>query len=428
MTELAGPPLPSGDGTRPSAPEEEPEGGGVREVLRNRRFLLLEASGAFASAGYAVYSVSVLFLAYGITGNLLVAGGVLFLEYGIYTATFLIAPLVDRAADKRTILLVCYPLQAAAAGLLALGLFERHLTVAELLGLVAVLAVLWDFVWAVYMISPRILLPKHQLFVGSSITNVFSVGTQIGGYAGGGALLFFVGPSGGAVAYMVLLLAAALPAIPVSLAVDTPPTSSFRETFWSGWEAFRGRAGRAMRSLAGLEIAYGFVSSIPVLLIPAIAYERFAAPAAVYGVLVTAYALGGAAGGVLLGRLNPRRTVGWVLVAASLTTGVLVLLLDATPATTVAFGIVLAGVGAGGTIRFTAKYSWVQASYPPDLLGRLISNLYFFTGVSGSLAVLLVGLVSGVLPLSTLLLLDGAGFVATGVAAIALPSIRRLAF
>lgn len=422
--------VPLGPGPSEMAPTvpEGPSRESPWELLRNRRFLLLETSGSLAGAGYAVYSVSVLFLAYGISGNLLVAGAVLFLEYGIYTGTFLIAPLVDRAKEKRTILLLCYPLQAAAAGALALGLHDHDLSVVELLGLVAVLAVLWDFVWAVYMISPKILLPQRQLLLASGLSNVFSIGTQIGGYAGGGALLFLVGPSGGALAYTVLLLAAAIPAVAVSLRVDAAPTAPFLETFREGWAAFRGRAGRSLRALAGLEMVYGFFAAVPILLIPALAYQRFPQPAEVYGALVTTYALGGAIGGLVLGHINPRRAVGVVLVGASLGGGALVVLLDLTPFSLLAIGALLAGIGAGGTIRYSAKYAWLQASYPAEMLGRLVSNLYFFTGVASSIAVLAVGLASERLSLDSLVLLDGVGLLLAGCLALAIPSVRRLGF
>jgi hypothetical protein len=420
----------------PAAPGEEGNPGtGVepgratfRELLHHRKFLLFEASGALASAGYAIYSISVLFLAYGLTGNLVVAGAVLFLEYGVYTATFLVAPLVDRARDKRALLLVCYPLQALAAALLALGLHRGDLTVPELLGLVAALALLWDFVWAVYMVSPKILLTKPQLLVAGGISNAFSVGTQVGGYAGGGALLFLVGPAGGATAYVVLLVAAILPALFVPLVVADPPRSSFPAAFREGWAAFRGRAGRAMRAFAGVELLYGFFSAVPILLVPALAYQRFPNPSAVYGPLVTAYALGGALGGIVLGRVNPRGSVGLVLIGSSIAVGALVLLLDAIPASLLLLGAVLGGIGAGGTVRYTAKYAWVQATYPAAILGRLISNLYLFGGSAGAVAVLTLGLLSNHLSLAALILLDGLGLLTAGLVAAALPFLRRLNF
>ena len=402
--------------------------GGWKQLLGNRRFLLFEATSAFAGAGYAVYSVSVLFLAYGLTGNLLIAGLVLFIEYGVYTATFLFAPLVDRARDKRTILLACYPVQAAAATILAVALRTGTLSTPLLLGLVFVLAVMWDFVWAVFMIAPPIVLPKRLLFAGDAFGNALSVGTQVGGYAGGGALLYFIGPYGGASAYAVLLVAAALAAVPLALPVDQPPQTRFWETFRRGWDSFRGNAGRALRSLAAVDAVLGFFAVVPPLLIPAIAYQRFSDPAAVYGPLVTAYALGGSFAAIAVGQWNPRRSVGRILVLAPLLGGLGVLALDPFSVSAWTVGGLLAGVGATYSVRNSAKYSWVQGSYASETLGRLVSNLYLFTGISGTIAVLLVGSLSTEVPLVALELLTGLGLIAGGLFALASRSVRRMAF
>jgi hypothetical protein len=402
--------------------------GGWRELLRNRRFLLFEGTSTFASAGYAVYSVSVLFLAYGLTGSLLIAGLVLFIEYGVYTATFLIAPLVDRARDKRTILLICYPIQAVAAGVLALTLHDGTLSVGLLLSLVFALAFLWDFVWAVYMVAPRVVLPKRQLYLANGFSSALSVGTQIGGYSGGGALLYFVGPAGGAAAYTGLLVAALVLAIPLSLPVAPTPGTSVAESFRRGWDAFRGAAGRPLRQLAALETWYGFFVAVPPLLITAIAYERFADPAAVYGILVTLFALGGSAAGIAVGHANPRRAVGWILVLTPLAGGLFVLALLPVSGSLWLAGGLLAGVGATISVRYTAKYAWVQGSFPPEVLARMTANLYLFTGVAGSLAVLAIGLGSSSLSLRTLEYLVAGGFAVAGGLGLAAPLLRRLRF
>ena len=413
----------------PSGPDEtEYRHGGWRELLGNRRYLLYLGSSTFAGAGYAVYSVSVLFLAYGLSGNLLIAGVVLFIEYGVYTATFLVAPLVDRARDKRAILLVCYPLQALAAAALALELHAGTLSVPVLLGLVLVLAVLWDFVWAVFMVAPPIVLPKRQLFVADGLSSVVSVGTQVGGYAGGGALVYFVGPYGGASAYAVLLLAALLFAVPLALPIERPPTTHFLETFRRGWDLFRGKAGARLRALASVDTVFGFFSAVPPLLLPAIAFQRFAPAAPAYAVLVSAYALGGSLAGVVVGHYNPRRRVGTLLVLTPLGAGLGVLALGPSGSTLALLAVLLGGVGAASTVRYNAKYAWVQGSYAPELLGRLSANLYLFAGVAGSLAVLLTGSASVGVPLSTLELLDGIGLLAAGLATVAIPVLRRLAF
>jgi len=409
-------------------PELEYQRGGWRELLANPRYRLLLACQTFSGTGYAVYAVSVLFLAYGLTGNLLIAGAVLFVEYGVYSATFLVAPIVDRALDKRWVLLACFPVQAAAAGALAYELRAGTLSIGVLLGLVFLLAVLWDLDWAVFMVAPRIVLPKRQLFIADGFASVVAVGTQIGGYAGGGALVYLVGPFGGATAYAILLLAATAVTVPLVLTVEASPRTPFWETFRRGWDGFRGSAGRTLSELGGLEILVGFFAAVPPLLIPAIAYQRFASPAEVYGPLVTAFAVGGSAAGIWIGHLNPRRFVGRIVILTPAVAGICVLGLVASASSLIVIALLLAGVGAALAARYTAKYTWLQGTYPPELLGRLSANLYLFTGVSGSIAVLVVGSLSVGVPLGTLMLLDAIGLLIGGVLAIGLPHVRRMSF
>lgn len=425
MAEAGGPLAGSGQGE----PQVEFRRGGWRELLRNRRFLLLELSGALSSAGYAVYSVSVLFLAYGITGNLLIAGFVLFIEYGVYTLTFLIAPWVDRAPDKRTILLVCFPVQAAVSGLIAVEIARGTLTVPVLLAAVLVLALLWDFAWAVYMIAPRMVVEKRLLFAANGVSSAIGVGTQVGGYAGGGALVYFVGPEGGATAYAILLLAAAVAAVPLSLRLaGSQAPSRFIESFREGWAAFRGRAGRALRQFAAVEVLYGFFAALPPLFLTAIAYERFDDPAAAYGILVTAYAVGGSVGGIVVGHYNPRRSVGTLIVTMTLAGGVLTLLLIPSPASALVLAGIFATVGAVFSVRYDAKYTWVRGTFPPETLGRMVSNVYLFTGVSQTVGALVIGFVSPSVSLTALLLFGGAGLIVAGLVTFSVPFIRRLSF
>lgn len=414
--------------TVPPPDESEYRRGGWKELLRNRRFLLLNLSGALSGAGYAVYSVSVLFLAYGITGNLLVAGLVLFIEYGVYTLTFLIAPLVDRAPDKRTILLVCFPIQAATAAVLAFELANGTLTVPFLLAAVLVLALLWDFAWAVYMIAPKMVVEKRLLFAADSVASAIGVGTQVGGYAGGGALVYFVGPQGGATAYAILLVAAALAALPLSLRLERGATQRFVESFREGWAAFRGRAGRAMRQFAGVEMLYGFFAALPPLFLTAVAYERFGDPAAAYALLVTAYAVGGSVGGIVVGHLNPRRSVGVLLVVMPVAAGLLTLLLIPAPSSALLLGTVFAAIGAVFSARYDAKYTWVRATFSTETLGRMVSNIYLFTGISQTIGALAIGTLSSNGDLAALLLFGGIGLVVAGLVAAAIPFIRRLSF
>ncbi len=369
-----------------------------------------------------------LFLAYSRTGNLFVAGLVLFIEYGVYTLTFLVAPIVDRVKDKRTILLICYPLQAITAAILAEQLTAGTLSTAVLLAAVLALATLWDFVWVVQMVVPRLVVPPRLLFAADGLSGAIGTGYQVAGYAGGGALVYLVGPEGGVSAYAILLIAALAAAIPLVLTGAQAPKERFREAFARGWEAFRGAAGRVLRQWASIEVVYGFFSAFVPLLITAIAYEEFTDPSAVYGVLVTAEVLGGAVAGVVAGHYNPRRYVGALLVASPLVAGGAILSLLAVPGELAGLGALLALAGAAIGVRYTAKYSWVRGIFAPERLGRAISNIYFFTGAASSIAAVSLGALSTAIGVPAVIALSGVGLAIAGLLALSLPLVRSLKY
>ncbi|HEV2449538.1 MAG TPA: hypothetical protein VGU43_03900, partial [Thermoplasmata archaeon] len=311
---------------------------------------------------------------------------------------------------------------------LAAALTTGHLGVPLLLAIVFVLAVGWDIAWAVFMVAPPLVLAKRELFVAGGLGSILSVGTATGGYAGGAALLYLVGPAGGATAYAALLVAAAVAAVPLALRVDNPPGTGIVETFREGWRAFRGSAGRALRSVAALEIFLGGFTALPPLLITAIAYRNFADPAAVYGLFVTVYALGGSAAGVVTGHYNPRRSIGLLMALGALAAGLCVLGLLPTGSSELAVAALLGGAGAAVTVRFAARMAWTQGSFPPEILGRMVSNLYLFTGAASTAAVIVVGGFAAGISLTNLELVDGGGLLVGALLSWASPAVRSLAF
>ncbi|MGI0068157.1 MAG: MFS transporter, partial [Thermoplasmata archaeon] len=229
-------------------------------------------------------------------------------------------------------------------------------------------------------------------------------------------------------AYALLLLAAALVTIPLSLRLETSTTEAFWASFRKGWASFQGRAARPLRQFLGVESIYGFFVAVPPLLITAIAYEWFGDPASAYSILVTLYVVGGAIGGVIVGHYNPRRSVGVLLIVAPLVIGIAMLLLLAAPVELVALGALLALADAFISIRYTAKYSWVRATFDPEELGRAVANIYFFTGVSSSVAALTIGVLSTAIGLDGVIVVAGGGLLVAAAVAAAVPFIRTMRY
>jgi hypothetical protein len=413
----------------PRAPAARPGFAGYARLFRRRQFAWFFLCQAVGDAGYAVYAIAVPWLALRTSGSYAIAGLVLGVEFGVYAFSFLAGPVVDRARNLRTILLLGYPSQGVIA--LALGVLAAtgHLTVPVLLVLVVALSWLWDFTWtASNAVPPRIVAPD-ELFPANALLSAISGGNQVAGYAIGAAAILFVGPSAGLLLYGVLNFVAALFVLPLSVPQDPLQSGSWRVGLVDGLRAFWDGGGRPLVPLGSVSAAEAFLAVAPALLILAVANQQGASGSATYGVLFTAFAVGGVAGSVVLGGLNPRGRLGALLLGASAAEGLAI----AAAVLAAPFGVLGAplwfAVGAVDIVFYQGVLVYLQATSPRDLVGRTLTNHYLFRGTGRAIGGVAFGAVLVVAPLLGVGLVDGVALVAlAGGTALVVPSLRRLAF
>ncbi|HLM91904.1 MAG TPA: hypothetical protein VK424_07670 [Thermoplasmata archaeon] len=438
MAEPTPPPVPPSDvgDAMPPTPQVLPSAivapgattRGFRSILANRRYLLYQSSVIVATTGYSVYAVSIPWLAFQNSGSFLVVGLVLFVEVGIYALTFLVAPWVDRTADKRAIFLVGFPIQAVAALILGFTASRGELHLPLLLGLVAVLSVIWDFEWAVFQVAPRLLLSKDELFAAQGISGALGGGAAIGGFAAGAGFILLSGVSGSAYLYAGLLLVATALASRVPLRGAQSAEPGYFAGFLEGWEYLRSAEGRPLLQLGMLDAVVGFFATAPALLITLFADRSFPDPSFAYGILFTAFVVGGVAVDLTLGHFNPRKRIGFVLVGGLAAAAVALALAGIAPpellATAAAWAMAGGALGGYTSGKFTFQWGYV----PGDRLARVTSNLYVFPGVSGAAGALVVGDLAGAIPGSSLVELIAGIFALAVLLALLLPAVRRFAF
>ncbi|MCI4351605.1 MAG: hypothetical protein L3K15_08875 [Thermoplasmata archaeon] len=398
-----------------------------RGLLRNRRFLWYFFQGSSSGVGYAIYAITVPFLAYRITGGFLLPGAVLFVEYLAYSLTFLLGPVVDRAHNKRTILLASYPAMAVIALALGLTFSLGALTPALLLLLVAALSILWDLPWMVGQAAPAWLLPPDALFRSQGLLGVLGGGVELLGYAGGGILLAAAASGTAMYLYAGLLVLATVCSIPLSLTPHRDESTTLRSSFRAGWKMLAGAAGRPLRELAGFSVLRDFFLAAPTLLAVLLA-PHFAHPAAAYSTMFVGYIAGWILGGLVLGRWNPRSFVGPLLLATTGAAGALLALgylatPDLAAVVTVWFLTGMVGAGYLGT-----KYAYLQGTIPSSALARVIANLYLFSGVASAAGGLALGALATTEPLGLWVVVVSVGSVAAAVIGANFRSLRRLAY
>ena len=403
-----------------------PSGGRYRSVLANRQFLIFLGSSNAATVGYAVYSISIIWLAYATSHNFLVVGAVIFIEYACYTLTFLTGPVVDRVRNQRTIFVASYPIQAAAAAVIGLGMLYGFLSVGLLFGLVALISILWDMTWAAMNAAPGVLLAPDEQFAASGVSGAIGGVLTIAGYAVGGTLIILVGADGGMFLYAALLLAGAVMAIPLTIAPPVGPETSFSESFWEGWKLVVGGVGRPLLQLATIDSVEGFFAGAAPILITLLATATYHQSATGYGVLFTAFVAGGVAAGLVLGQWNPRAKVGWVMGAALGATGAAYILAVTVPALLWLGAVAWFAVGLTSSAYLDAKYAFFRGAVGPEKLGRVISNMYLFPGVTSSVGALVIAAVAVSGASVGLGVTVGAAFVAAGALGLALPGVRRM--
>jgi MFS family permease len=402
---------------------------GYYQLLRNRRFLFLWSSGSVGDAGYAVYSISILWLSYQLSGSLLISGLVLFVEFGIYALSFIAGPFVDRVADLRTVLLVGYPLQGVTAAAIGWATLSGHLTVPLLLILVVTISFVWDFTWTASQAALPRIVAKDQLFRANGLTSALSGGNQIAGFAVGGVLILVTGPGGGAMLMAALMGVSAILSIPISApAPKQARDQPIFQDFTDGWKHLMAEPRRPLMQLAVFSALQAFFSGAPALIITLASSTIFTNSSTAYAILFTAFMAGGLVGGLALGQLNPRRHLTPLLVGALLAeAGLIVLTLRLSP-NLIESAVGWFTVGMFDVAFYTGYIAYLQAKTPDGLLGRTTSNMYLFRGMSRATGALLVGAMAflGAVTLGTMVALV---FVAVAVASpLVLPAVRHLEF
>lgn len=408
-----------------------PESGkvlGPLDLVRNRTFVLLTARGTSAGIGYTVYVGTILWLSYRLTGGVFLAGVLIGIETTIYTLTFLASPLIDRIHDKRWVYLACYPVQAGAAFLLGLSYAFGFLTIPLLISIVTLLAVLWDLAWAADSTATRLLFGKENLFVVSGVGTALGGGVDIALYFTAGVILALFGAAGGSYLYAGLLLAATVLAFPLPIQTPNVKKQSYLEGFKEGWKHYKGEAGKGLRHLAVLQFSYGFFISAPLLLLPLYVGQYLEDSQGLYATLYVGYLVGGILIGLVLGWLNPRKSLGPLGIAALVATGVMLLLAEVSRGIVPLEMTVWTLVGVVVTTRTNVFWNYKQGKFAPEVLARISGNSYLFAGISSAAGAFLVGTLSTVWGLPVLTDFVAVGFIASAGVGLTLPGIRTLAF
>ncbi|MBD0671614.1 MFS transporter [Streptomyces sp. CBMA156] len=301
-----------------------------------------------------------------LTGSNSAAGLVLF----CFSAPLLLLPLGGLLADRvrRKPLLVGVNL-AVAVSLLPLLLVDGPGTVWIIYGTATVCGLAGAVLAPAQSALLRSILTERQDFgAAAGLTQSARAGTTLVAPLLGSGLYGWFGGHVVAVADLGVLLLAALSflTLRVDEAAPEPSGLRWRTEVLAGFVHLRGSVG--LRPLVVATAAAGFVLSLLQPVLFALTQHGLHRSPQFLGVLETTEAVGAlggsVAGGLLIGRLGPRRTV----MAGSVVFGLGTVLLLAPSLYAVSAGLVIAGAGIPAALVGLATAA--QASTPPRLMGR----------------------------------------------------------
>jgi MFS family permease len=330
-----------------------------------------------------------------------------------------------------------------------------------------------DLVWIVYLVTfvggtieqffvpaQNALLPRlvveGRLVSANSLISVSSNLARLIGPALGGVIAARLGLNGivlvdsASFLLAALLIAGIASPQPASQSAEPSDATTAREKrgiaqIWREWVAgLRLIAGE--RTLAVLLTLFAIMSlgeGVFGVLFPVYVYRALGGMAQEIGTLMSAQAVGGLVGGLLVGLAGARMMSRWAIGACAAVFGLLDLAIFNAPTVVpsaqsllaVDFGVPLfwivvglfVAVGIPGIGMLTGAQSLLQARAPDAYRGRVFGALGAVGGLLRLIGVVIAGLVTTDMNLITVLNIQGFGYVAAGLLAILLLPPRRSA-
>lgn len=408
-------------------------------TLRQRSFTLLWLGGLISLAGDWVLNVGlpiyVFLLTHSVTATslMVLAGAVPNVLLGSVAGVF-----VDRWDRKRTMVVTNL--------LLALGLLPL------------LLARTADRVWIVYVVmfaestieqfftpAENALLPalvgEEHLVPANSLIALNRNLARLVGPAVGGVVAGFFGLSGivlaDAISFLLAGLLIALIAVKGGAKAPTRPEPDLAAAeagalarVWREW-ADGLRVIVSVRTLAVLLAVFAFTAlgeGVFGVLYPVFVNRVLHGAALQIGELMSAQAVGGLIGGVLVGWVGRRVTSRWVMGLCSVAFGLIDLAIFNTPAFFPDFRLSIAlfvAVGIPGVAYMTGMQSLMQAAAPDAYRGRVFGALGTTIGLLSLLGTIVAGTITDRFGVVAVLTVQGAGYVLAGLILIALLPRRR---
>ncbi len=392
-------------------------------LLRHREFVLLLVAGLSSSVASWLLLTGLPIYVFGVTGSAFITSAVFLVELlcGITLGSFAGA-LADRFDRFR--LMSCVAVLQAVAVIPLLGQPEHHLWIISLVaGAQAVLTQTFDS--ARNAALPGIVEAAHLVRANSMVALNMSVGRLIGGSLGGfaitreGTRYLAIGAAAAFVVAAALIAVARRAAHHDATQPRAPErTSSFFTAWRSGLAAMlRNRSVR----VTFLSVALGGIAQgLFVVLFVVFVSRALHADGTLTGVLRGVQAIGGVAGGLIVGILGARLSPRLLMSLGATTFALISLVIWNGPAVTRQpewYILLFILVGAPGIAYNSGAFAQIQQSVPDTDLGRAFGGYYAIFNASQGLGMAAAGLLGDALSVVLVLNVQAALYLASGAVA-----------
>ncbi len=351
----------------------------------NRYFVAYCMKVSASNLGYTLYMITIPAYAYIISRSIFFTGLVLFIEYGIYSMTFLAGPLVDRAKDKRYVISGSEIGIGVSALLLGISMLYEPGNQYLLLILIGIIAVFWDIAWTADHVVLPLIVDGNDIGKGNGILSALGNGHVAAGLAIGGFLFAILEPFNSILLYSGCLLFSGMIMLFIPLRVEEAHRAS-DPGFRMGWK-YLIEEQKTMIIFALVIGVFSIFSNAPVL---AVAYLYGASSPFTYSILFSVFYVGSMISGLILTRMFPKRSIGKTLLLTYLLSGALLFLSVYRTEPIEILILIWAALGFSYSIHTPLFSTFLQTITSKNMLGRAASNLYTFRGITSTAGTILI--------------------------------------
>ncbi len=352
----------------------------MASLLHNRRFILYNSKNSFVNIGYNLYQITIPFFSFIYFHSIVFTGIILFVEYGIYTLTFLSGPIVDKVEDRRYIMFLSEIVIGISALILALLIHIGRLNEYIFIAIVAFMAIGHDIMWTADWTVIPIIVDKEDLPRANGYSNAIGNASSTVGFVLGGFLIIVFNAFFSMVLYSLCLFAASFLTLVMPIAL-TKGERKMRDGLISGWRyVFKGNSNLLILSI--IISIFSFFSLLPVL---GITYIFASSSSLYYSLMFSLFYVGAMFSGIAIGKYFPLRFVGKAMFGSLAVMGILLVAAVVLSSLIILDTLFWFLIGFFSSSYYTIYRIYLKIVTPKEIIGRTASNLYTFQGIATAL-------------------------------------------